>query len=172
MNEHAINSTPAPSANGANGHVSTTSKEQVFRLSRAGNRWLPLSFRVVSNQAKGVSTRFPHGFPLRLQVSKFPRIGTSTWKPSIIRAALAEAIFRGGRRQELVLAPADAALFECLACPFVADSLPAKVSPPTPSCSNGIDVLPSKTCARCLGRGRVIVNAGTGLLLDCRACIP
>ena len=68
MNEHAINSTPAPSANGANGHVSTTS--------------------------------------LAVSLSSAPKVISA-----------------------------------------VADSLPAKVSPPTPSCSNGIDVLPSKTCA-------------------------
>jgi hypothetical protein len=33
-----------------------------------------------------------------------------------------------------------------------------------------VSVSPSKTCWRCLGTGRILRNAGTGLLGDCHIC--
>jgi hypothetical protein len=52
----------------------------------------------------------------------------------------------------------------------VADLLMATVDPFPPSSSAGGSVSPSKTCRRCLGTGRILRNAGTGLLGDCHVC--
>jgi hypothetical protein len=54
----------------------------------------------------------------------------------------------------------------------VADLPMATVAPFPLSSSVGVSVSPSKTCRRCLGTGRIMHNAGTGLLGDCHVCKP
>ena len=53
----------------------------------------------------------------------------------------------------------------------VADSIAAKVAlSPHSSLSGGGDLPVVKTCKRCLGTGRILRNAGTGLLGLCPVC--
>ena len=52
----------------------------------------------------------------------------------------------------------------------VVDMLPATARPLAPSSSSGNDAMPSKTCGRCLGAAKVLLNAGTELVANCPAC--